>query len=170
LIPEEELKRKMTDDVCGCSVSEKEEEESKYADSHIIFGVKPLSKTRSRRKMRPPSSFSRVDVDDELMIVNVETLRQSRPQHYFFEAHLVILNIYHQNRANVCNSYRGENLNEIYSILVFRISLGNLTNFSFIESSRLALNSTTEAAGKKHSYRSSQSLKRYFYLLFFFVA
>ena len=27
----------MTDDVCGCSVSEKEEEESKYADSHKIL-------------------------------------------------------------------------------------------------------------------------------------
>ena len=38
-------------------------------------------------------SFSRVDVDGELMMVNVETLRQSCPQHYFFTEHLIILNI-----------------------------------------------------------------------------
>ena len=39
MIPEEELKKKMMtdDDVCGCPVSEKEEEESKYADSHKVL-------------------------------------------------------------------------------------------------------------------------------------
>ena len=47
--------------------------------------------------------------------------------------------------------YCGENLNEIYSIFVFRISLGNLTNFSFIESSRPALSSSTKAPAKTHT-------------------
>ena len=73
----------MTNDVCGCSVSEKEAEESKYA---------PEDK-KQKENETPRVSFSRVDVDDELMMVNVETLRQSCPQHYFFEEHLVILNI-----------------------------------------------------------------------------
>ena len=66
----------MTDDVCGCSVSEKEEEDKKQMENET-----------------PRVSFSRVDVDDELMMVNVVTLRQSHPRHYFFEENLVILNI-----------------------------------------------------------------------------
>jgi len=60
LIPEEELKRKMTDDVCGCSVSEKEEEESKYADSHKMLVFTAL-KTRSRRKMKLTSCYTELE-------------------------------------------------------------------------------------------------------------
>ena len=44
----------------------------------------------------------------------------------------------------------GENLDEISSIFVIQGSLGKLANFSFIESSRHALNSTTEAREEKH--------------------
>ena len=84
----------MTDDVCGCSVSEKEEEESKYADSHKILVFNPPRRQEAEKENETPRvSFSRVDVDDELMMVNVETLRQSCPQHYFFTEHLIILNI-----------------------------------------------------------------------------
>ena len=45
----------------------------------------------------------------------------------------------------------GENPNEVYSIFVFRISLANSTNFSFIESSRHALSSSTTAPAKTHT-------------------
>ena len=93
MIQEEELKKKMADDVCGCSVSEKEEEISKYADSHKILVFNRPEDQKQKENETPPVSFSRVDVDDELMMVNVETLRQSCPRHYFFEEHLVILNI-----------------------------------------------------------------------------
>ena len=66
----------MTDDVCVCSVSENEEEDKKQKENETAR-----------------VSFSRVDVDDELMMVNVVTLRQSCPRHYFSEENLVILNI-----------------------------------------------------------------------------
>ena len=48
---------------------------------------------KQKENETPRVSFSRVDVDDELMMVNVETLRQSCPQHYFFKEYLIILNI-----------------------------------------------------------------------------
>ena len=44
-----------------------------------------LEDNKQKENETPRVPFSRVDVDDELMMVNVETLRQSRPQHYFFE-------------------------------------------------------------------------------------
>ena len=47
--------------------------------------------------------------------------------------------------------YCGENLNKIYSIFVIQVSLGKLTNFSFIESSRHALSSTQKHQGKNTS-------------------
>ncbi len=94
----------MTDDVCGCSVSEKEEEESKVrwrrADSHKIMVLNRPEDKKQKENETPELlrrariiCFSPFDVDDQLMIVNVETLRQSCPQHYFFTEHLIILNI-----------------------------------------------------------------------------
>ena len=50
-----------------------------------------LEDKKQKENETPRVSFSRVDVDDELMMVNVETLRQSCPQHYFLKEHLIII-------------------------------------------------------------------------------
>ena len=52
-----------------------------------------LEDKKQKENETPRVSFSRVDVDDELMMVSVTTLRQSCPQHYFLKEYLVILNI-----------------------------------------------------------------------------
>ena len=72
----------------------------KYADSHKILVFNRPEDKKQKENETPELlhrariiCFSRVDVDDQLMIVNVKTLRQSCPQHYFFTEHLVILNI-----------------------------------------------------------------------------
>ena len=72
----------------------------KYADSHkILVFNRPEDKKQEENETAELLHrariicFSRVDVDDQLMIVNVETLRHSYLQHYFFEERLVILNI-----------------------------------------------------------------------------
>ena len=76
----------MTDDVCGCSVSEKKEEESKYADSHKTLMFNRPEDKKQKENENPELlhqvriiCFSRADVDDELMMVNVATLRHSCP-------------------------------------------------------------------------------------------
>ena len=67
----------------------------KYADSHKIL-VLNRPEDKKQKENKPPETpellhrariicFSPVDVDDQLMIVNVETLRHSSLQHYFFE-------------------------------------------------------------------------------------
>ena len=78
----------------------KEEEETKYADSHKILVLdRPEDKKQKENETAELLHrariicFSRVDVDDQLMIVNVETLRQSCPYHYFYTEYLTILNI-----------------------------------------------------------------------------
>ena len=71
----------------ACSVSVKEEEESRYADSHKILVFNRPEDKKQKENKTPELlhrariiCFSRVDVDDQLMIVvNVETLRQSCP-------------------------------------------------------------------------------------------
>ena len=69
----------------------KEEEESKYAESHKILVLdRPEDKKQKENETAELLHrariicFSRVDVDDELMMVNVVTLRQSCIQYYFF--------------------------------------------------------------------------------------
>ena len=73
----------MTDDVCGCSVSEKEQVESKVrwrrADSHKILVLnRPEDKKQKENETAELLHrariicFLRVDVDDQLMIVNVK--------------------------------------------------------------------------------------------------
>ena len=71
-----------------------------YADSHkILVFNRPEDKKQKENETAELLHrariicFSRVDVDDELVMVNVKTLRHSCPQHYFFEEHLFILNI-----------------------------------------------------------------------------
>ena len=76
-----------------CSVSEKEEEESKMLTATKFWCLTAPEGKKQKENETPRVSFSRVDVDDELMIVNIETLRQSCPQHYLFKEHLIILNI-----------------------------------------------------------------------------
>ena len=91
----------MTDDAwCGCSVSEKEEEESKYTDSHkVLVFNRPEDKKQKENETRELLHrtriicFSRVDVDDQLMIVNVKLYDILVFSIFFFEERLVILNI-----------------------------------------------------------------------------
>ena len=72
----------------------------KYADnSHKILVLKRPEDKKQKENETPELlhrariiCFSWVDVDDELMMVNVATLRQYRIQHYLFEEHLVIFN------------------------------------------------------------------------------
>ena len=63
------------DDVCGCSVSEKEEEESTTLTATKFWCLNAPEDKKQKENETPRVSFSRVDVDDELMMVNVETLR-----------------------------------------------------------------------------------------------
>ena len=72
----------------------------KYADSHKILVFNRPEDKKQKENETPELlhrariiCFSRVDVDDQLMIVNVETLQQACLQHFFFEERLVILNI-----------------------------------------------------------------------------
>ena len=60
----------------------------KYADSHKILVFNRPEDKKQKGNETPELlhrariiCFSRVDVGDELMMVNVETLRHSRPQH-----------------------------------------------------------------------------------------
>ena len=77
----------------------RKEEESKYAESHKILVLdRPEDKKQKENetaellhRARIICFYPRVDVDDQLMIVNVETLRRSCPQHYFFTERLIIL-------------------------------------------------------------------------------
>ena len=71
-----------------------------YADSHKILVFNRPEDKKQKENETPELlhrariiCFSRVDVDDQLMIVNVKTLQQSCPQHYVFTEHLIILNI-----------------------------------------------------------------------------
>jgi len=115
LIQEEELKKKMADDVCGCSVLEKEEEESTDAHSHKILAYnrpRRAPKTRSTRKMKllsyTPSSNHLFFFDDQLMMVNIATLRHSYFQFYFFNEYLVILNISKPSKCLQCSLLWGK--------------------------------------------------------------
>ena len=87
----------------GVQFQKRKKKNQKYADSHKILVLNRPEDKKHKENETPKTPellhrariicFSRVDVDDQLMIVNVETLRQSCPQHYFFTEHLIILNI-----------------------------------------------------------------------------
>ena len=134
-------------------------------------------KTRSRRKMKPPSYYTELESSaflgwrwrwaDDGECSNFTTLSSSA---LFLWRTFSHFEYFKTERMSAIVHYCGENLNEISSIFVIRISLRKLTNFSFIESSRHALNSTTEAPGEKHVHCSSQSTNSTFYLLFFLLA
>ena len=134
LIPEEELKRKMTDDVCGCSVSEKEEEESTVADSHEILAYnrpRRPPKTRSIRKMKllsyTPSSnhlfflaWCWQSADDGECRNFMTTLLSSA---LFLWRTFSHFEYFKTERMSAIVHYCGENLNEISSIFVIRVYL-----------------------------------------------
>ena len=87
--------------------------------------------------------FSWIDVDDQLMIILSAILFLYRTFNHFE-------NFKTERMSAIVQNYGG-NPNEVYSIFVFRISLANSTNFSFIESSRHALSSSTTAPSKTHT-------------------
>ena len=177
LIPEEELKRKMTDDAwCGCSVSERRKKRASMLRATKFWCWTAL-KTRSRRKMKPPSYYTELESSaflgwrwrwaDDGECNNFTAI--------FYSVLFILRRFNHfeyfkTEQMSAIVHYCGENLNKISSIFVIRVSLRKLRNFSFIELSRHALNSTTEAPEEKQTHCSSQSTNSTFYLLFFFVA
>ena len=130
LIPEEELKRKMMDDVCGCSVSEKEGEESKYADSHKILVFNRPRRQEAEGKWKSRVIYAEFESSVFLglmltiswwwwwMYINFTTFSFSASFLWKTFSHF---EYFKTERMSAIVHYCGGNLHEISSILCFEV-------------------------------------------------